>query len=110
MNEYPGLPGTACLDAGTYQGSREMAKKQTGFLPAALVTGETEMDAQHEDIFGRIESLKNLALETNSLPVEEMHTLIDFLARHFATEERLAQVLPLVVVVQQVDVCRWRCE
>jgi hemerythrin-like metal-binding protein len=49
------------------------------------------MDVQHEDIFGRIESLKTLAFETNTLPIEKVHTLIDCLSEHFATEERLAQ-------------------
>ena len=99
MNGYPGLPGAACPDAGTYQESRVMAKKQTGFLPAALVTGEAEMDVQHEQIFGSIESLKTLAFETNTLPVEKVHALIDFLAEHFATEERLAQAAKIEFLV-----------
>lgn len=76
-----------------------MEKKQTGFLPAALMTGETEMDVQHEGIFGRIEHLKNLAFETHSLPVEEVRALIDFLAEHFATEERLAQAAKIEFLV-----------
>ena len=68
-----------------------MTGKLTGFLPAALMTGEAELDAQHDGIFSRIDRLKKLSFESDTLPAAEVRELLDFLANHFATEERLAQ-------------------
>ncbi len=68
-----------------------MTGKLTGFLPAALMTGEAELDAQHDGIFSRIDHLKKLSFQSDTLPAAEVRELIDFLANHFATEERLAQ-------------------
>lgn len=68
-----------------------MTGKLTGFLPAALMTGEAELDAQHDGIFSRIDRLKKLAFESNTLPAADVRELLAFLANHFATEERLAQ-------------------
>lgn len=68
-----------------------MAEKHTGFLPTALTTGESEVDAQHEAIFQRVDHLQKLAIESNALPVAELREMLDYLAEHFATEERLAK-------------------
>lgn len=68
-----------------------MAERQTGFLPTVLVTGEAEVDAQHDGIFKRVEHLKKLAFGSANLPSEELRELLDFLEKHFATEERLAR-------------------
>ncbi len=68
-----------------------MTEQLSGFLPTTLMTGEPEVDAQHEAIFRRVEHLQKLAVESNAVPVAELHELLDYLAEHFATEERLAK-------------------
>jgi hemerythrin-like metal-binding protein len=64
-------------------------------LPEALVIDVPEVDAQHEEIFFRVEWLKALCLDANGLvdaPAEEFLTL---LKEHFSTEEHLARVAGL---------------
>jgi len=63
----------------------------TGLLPDALVIALPEVDAQHEEIFGRIEALKAACLEGGDVPFEEFESLEAFFEQHFATEERIAQ-------------------
>lgn len=62
-----------------------------GLLPEALVIDLPEVDAQHEEIFGRIEALKDACLESGDALLEELESLGDFFAHHFATEERIAE-------------------
>ena len=61
-----------------------------GLLPEALVVDLPEIDAQHEEIFHRIESLKAACFESSYVPIDEFGALLDYFATHFATEERLA--------------------
>ncbi len=63
----------------------------TGLLPDALVINLPEIDAQHEEIFGRIEALKAACLESDDVPIEEFESLEAFFVFHFATEERIAR-------------------
>lgn len=59
-------------------------------LPEALLVDLPEIDAQHEDIFSRIESLKVACFESDYVPIDEFHALLDVFEQHFATEERIA--------------------
>ncbi len=61
-----------------------------GLLPEALLVDLPEVDAQHEDIFNHIDSLKTNCFELSYVPIDEFGKLIDKFARHFATEERIA--------------------
>lgn len=60
-------------------------------LPDALLIGLPEVDAQHEEIFNRIESLKATCFEHCHAPFPEFESLVAFFAHHFATEERIAE-------------------
>jgi hemerythrin-like metal-binding protein len=60
-------------------------------LPEALVIDHPEVDAQHEQIFIRIESLKIACFEGKHPAIEIFEDLLIFLGHHFATEERIAQ-------------------
>lgn len=62
-----------------------------GLLPEALVVHLPEVDAQHEDIFMRIESLKAACLESGPVPIEEFESLRTVFAHHSSTEEEIAQ-------------------
>lgn len=62
-----------------------------GLLPEALVVDLPEIDAQHEEIFHRIESLKAACFESSYVPIDEFSALLDYFATHFATEERIAE-------------------
>ncbi len=61
-----------------------------GLLPEALLVDLPEVDAQHEEIFNHIDSLKTNCFELSHVPIDEFGKLIDKFARHFATEERIA--------------------
>jgi len=61
------------------------------FLPEALLVDLPEVDAQHEEIFTRIESLKAGCFENDYVNIAEFQGLVDCFALHFATEERLAE-------------------
>ncbi len=61
-----------------------------GFLPEALFFDLPEIDAQHEEIFNRIDSLKTACFESSYVPLEEFDALLEYFAFHFATEERIA--------------------
>ena len=76
-----------------------MAGALSGCLPVALMTGEAELDGQHDGIFSCIDRLKKLAFESEVLPPDEVRYLIDLLAEHFATEERLAKVANIEFLV-----------
>lgn len=62
-----------------------------GFLPEALMIGIAEIDAQHEELFVRLQSLKLLCVERNCLPEQSGADLLCFLERHFATETAFAR-------------------
>ena len=53
-------------------------------LPEALLVDLPEIDAQHEDIFSRIESLKVACFESDYVPIDEFHALLDVFEQHFA--------------------------
>lgn len=67
-----------------------MGIQQTGLLPEALRVGFPEIDGQHEEIFRHLETLKAACFGNNDLPVYEFKNLLESIARHFASEERLA--------------------
>ena len=62
-----------------------------GLLPAALLIDLPEIDVQHEEIFRRIESLKETCYGNGQVSFDEFESLLDYLKYHFATEERIAQ-------------------
>ena len=61
------------------------------FLPDALLLDLPEVDAQHEEVFTRIESLKAGCFESSYVDIDEFQGLIELFERHFATEERIAR-------------------
>lgn len=63
----------------------------SNLLPQALVLGVPEVDAQHEEIFRRVASLKADCLLANALADAPALQLLAFLAEHFSTEERIAR-------------------
>lgn len=67
----------------------------TGLLPDALVIDHPEVDAQHEQIFIRIETLKIACFEGDDPAIEVFDDLLTFLGHHFATEERIAREVGL---------------
>lgn len=67
-----------------------MNDERRHFLPMALRIGVPEIDAQHESLFRRLASLKELCLSGNSLPAAEAEGLLAELRQHFATEEEFA--------------------
>jgi len=72
-----------------------MEIRVTGLLPEALLVDLPEIDAQHEEIFHRIESLKAACFESRYVPIDEFSALLDYFAIHFATEERIAEAAGL---------------
>lgn len=60
-------------------------------LPEALRVSFPEIDGQHEELFCRLEVLKAACFGNDSLPVEEFRGLVDSIAEHFASEERIAE-------------------
>lgn len=63
----------------------------TGLLPEALVIDQPEVDAQHEQIFVRIETLKIAFSDGVTPTIEVFDDLLAFFAHHFATEEHIAR-------------------
>ncbi len=61
-----------------------------GLLPEALLIDLPEIDAQHEEIFRRIESLKLACIGSGPIPFEDFDSLLAYLKYHFDSEERLA--------------------
>lgn len=62
-----------------------------GLLPIELLIEHDGIDRQHEEIFGRIEAIKEAALDMEALPGSTITELASCFADHFATEERLAR-------------------
>ena len=62
----------------------------TGLLPESLVVDQPEVDAQHEEIFIRIESLKIAFFDGDIPTISVFEDLLAFFEHHFATEERIA--------------------
>lgn len=62
-----------------------------GMLPEALLIDLPEIDAQHEEIFRRIESLKAACFGSGPVSFDDFSGLLDYLRYHFATEETVAQ-------------------
>lgn len=60
-------------------------------LPETLLVDLPEIDAQHEQIFHRIEALKASCFENGYVPTDEFKSLLELFEHHFATEERIAQ-------------------
>jgi len=68
-----------------------MGGQQRALLPEALRVDFPEIDGQHEEIFCRLEVLKAACFGNNDLPVDEFKSLLDSIARHFASEEWFAE-------------------
>lgn len=68
-----------------------MEFKLAGLLPEALLIDLPEIDAQHEDIFRRIEALKVACFGSGPVPLDDFDGLLNYLKYHFASEERIAQ-------------------
>jgi len=66
-----------------------------GLLPVELMIDHGELDAQHNEIFWRIEALKESSLLADGVPHDDVAALISCFADHFATEEHLAQAAAL---------------
>jgi len=66
-----------------------------GLLPEALLIDLPEIDAQHEEIFRRIESLKATCFGSGPVSFAEFESLLDYLKYHFASEERIANAVGL---------------
>lgn len=64
---------------------------KAAFLPASLSVGIPLIDDQHADLFARLAALKEISLARNHVPDDELDSLLDFLAEHFATEEQMAR-------------------
>lgn len=67
-----------------------MEKRLRGLLPEEMLTDHLGMDLEHEEIFSRIEFLRSEDLEADSRFIEHLASLLNYLAEHFAGEERLA--------------------
>jgi len=67
--------------------------KLSGLLPEALLIDLPEIDAQHEEIFRRIESLKTACFGSGPVSFAEFESLLDYLDYHFASEERTAKAV-----------------
>lgn len=67
-----------------------MEKSLRGLLPEEMLTDHLGMDIQHEEIFARIEALRNGDMEVDGHFIEQLSSLLDYLAGHFATEAQLA--------------------
>lgn len=68
-----------------------MEINSTGLLPEALVIDLPEIDAQHEEIFQRIESLKGACFGSEPISFSTFDRLLDYLEHHFNTEKRIAR-------------------
>lgn len=67
-----------------------MEKSLRGLLPEEMLTDHLGIDIQHEEIFARIESLRNGDMEAAGHFINQLSGLLDYLAAHFAQEEQLA--------------------
>lgn len=72
-----------------------MENSLRGLLPDEMLTDHFAMDVQHEEIFARIESLRNGDMEADSCFAEHLGNLLGYLAEHFAAEEHLASAAGL---------------
>jgi len=73
--------------------SAAMENHSTDMLPQALLIGLPTIDAQHENIFRRIESLKESCYGNGPDSLDEFASLLNYLEFHFASEEALAKTL-----------------
>lgn len=62
-----------------------------GLLPEALLIDLPEIDAQHDEIFGRVEALKAACYGSGPAPLEDFQSLLDYVQFHFSTEEGMAR-------------------
>ena len=67
-----------------------MDGRRSGLLPDALMVSLPVIDAQHEQIFAFLETLKIACFGSSYLPEEGFRRFINDLEQHFADEERLA--------------------
>ncbi len=68
-----------------------MTELAHGLLPIELMIDHAEVDSQHDEIFSRIEAMKESSLLSDAASHDDVASLITCFADHFATEERLAR-------------------
>ena len=68
-----------------------MEIKYTGLLPEALMIDLPEIDAQHEEIFQQVESLKAACFGSEPVCFSAFDSLLNYVEHHFATEKRIAR-------------------
>ena len=76
--------------SGFFLGSLVMEINLAGLLPEALLIDLPEIDIQHEEIFRRIEALKETCFGSGPVSFDEFESLLEYLKYHFSTEERVA--------------------
>ena len=72
-----------------------MERLHSAFLSDALVVGWPEIDAQHEQIFAFLETLKSSCFGSRCLLMEGFRRLVMDFEQHFTDEERLADAFGL---------------
>jgi hemerythrin-like metal-binding protein len=72
-----------------------MSRMPHGLLPQELMIEHAEIDDQHDEIFFRIESIKESSLASGAIPHGEIADLVTYFSGHFATEERIARATGL---------------
>ena len=68
-----------------------MDGRRSGLLPEALIVSLPDIDAQHEQIFAFLETLKITCFGSSYLPEDGFRRFVNDLASHFAEEEGLAK-------------------
>lgn len=68
-----------------------MSRIPHGLLPQELMIEHAEIDGQHDEIFFRIEAIKESSLASGTVPRAEIADLVAYFSGHFATEERAAR-------------------
>ena len=72
-----------------------MDRQHSALLPEALWVDRLEIDAQHEQIFTFLETLKSTCFGSSYLPMEGFRRLAKDFEQHFAEEELLAETFGL---------------
>lgn len=72
-----------------------MVRQHSAFLSDALMVGWPEIDAQHEQIFAFLETLKSSCFGSGCLPMEGFRRLVKDFEQHFTDEERLSNACGL---------------
>lgn len=80
-----------------------MNEEASRFLPAELLIGVPQIDAQHAELFRRLVVLKENFLRDRVLLAADAESLACALREHYATEEQLAEQLGMDFSVHAND-------